>query len=154
MPRSRRDLGGAVLAAALVASAPARAEDAVGTLLGRLAPPAPQGTVKLLSWVEEADRGAELVITFIPEGGVKLVADPGVTVTPVARDGIAWTGAVPLHHARAGLDYFAPPLTLRLPFTGGDGRPVDAAVEYAYCVVDQQCLFGQATVSAATIPQG
>ena len=43
---------------------------------------------------------------------------------------------------------------LRLPFAGVDGKPVEAAVEYAYCVVERQCLFGEARVSAATLPPG
>jgi hypothetical protein len=46
--------------------------------------------------------------------------------------------------------YFDDPPILRLPFDGGDGKPVKASVEYAYCLVDYQCLFGEATVSAAT----
>ena len=50
----------------------------------------------------------------------------------------------------AGRDYFAAPPTIRVPFAGEDGKPVEAEVEYAYCLVDYQCLFGETKVSAPT----
>ena len=36
--------------------------------------------------------------------------------------------------------------------TAEDGKPVEAGVEYAYCLVDYQCLFGEAKVSVPTQP--
>jgi hypothetical protein len=144
-------------AALLSAVTTAHAAEGLDTLLGRLAPPpsAPHATVKVLGWVERVgDDRDELVITLLPEGKAKLVADPGVTVTPVARDGILWSGTRPTSRVEPGTDYFPAPPTLRLPFAGADGRPVEATVEYAYCVVDRQCLFGETRVSAATTPQG
>ena len=59
-----------------------------GDLLDRLGPAkAPEGSVEVLGWVERSPAGAELVVTLVPKGEVKLVADPGVTVTPVPRAG-------------------------------------------------------------------
>lgn len=144
----------AMIAIAMTAGVPARAGDGLDALLGPLAPAAPRASVEVLGWVEQAGGVDELVLRFVPHGGVKLVADPGIVVTPEPRGGITWAGTLPVNHVRPGLDYFPTPVTLRLPFTGADGRPVAAAVEYAYCIVAQQCLFGTAQVSAATTPQG
>jgi hypothetical protein len=147
-------LTAAAATAVVAAPARARAGENLDALLGGLGPAPPRATVKVLGWVERAGGGDELVISFVPEGGVKLVADPGITVTPEPRDGVTWSGNLPLNHAQPGLDYFPAPVTLRLPFTGADGRPVAAAVEYAYCIVAQQCLFDTARVSAGTEPGG
>ena len=60
-----------------------------------------------------------------------------------------------LSRVDADQGYFAEPPTVRVPFAHEDGRPVEAKVEYAYCLVDYQCLFGEATTSAPTqAPQG
>jgi len=149
----------ALAGATLLATGAAAAAEPLATLLGKLAPPAaPRGSVDVVGWVERNGGGggeAELVVTFVPKGAVKLVADPGVTVTPVQRDGIAWRVTAPVSRIDAGEDYFGEPPTLRVPFAGADGKPVEAAVEYAYCLVDYQCLFGETRVSAATdAPRG
>jgi hypothetical protein len=147
-------------AVALVAALPAAegvaAAEPLSTLLGQIAPAkAPEGTVDVVGWVERDGARPELVVTLVPKGQVKLVADPGIVVTPVPRDGISWTAAQPVSRVDASRSYFAGPPTIRLPFTGEDGKPVEAAVEYAYCLVDYQCLFGEARVSAPTqSPEG
>ena len=141
------------LAAALPTIAGAVAAESLSTLLGQIAPAkAPEGTVEVMGWVERDGTRPELVVTLIPKGQVKLVADPGVVVTPVPRDGIEWAAAQPVSRADGGRGYFAEPPTIRLPFAGEDGWPVEAAVEYAYCLVDYQCLFGEARISAPTQP--
>jgi hypothetical protein len=145
----------AVLVASALAGG-AQAAEPLGSLLDKLAPAkAPQGSVEVTSWVERSGRNSELVVQLVPKGRVKLVADPGITVTPVPRAGIAWSAAAPVSEVDTGRDYFTTPPTLRVPFAGEDGKPVEAAVEYAYCLVDYQCLFGEAKVSASTqAPQG
>jgi hypothetical protein len=150
-------LRSAMLAGGLaIAGHAALAEEPLSALLDKLAPAkAPQGSVEVLGWVERAHGGPELVVTLTPKGAVKLVADPGVTVTPVPRAGLAWSTATPVTESDPDLDYFAAPLILRVPFGAEDGQPVEADVEYAYCVVDYQCLFGAAKVAASTrAPQG
>jgi hypothetical protein len=143
-----------VAAGVLGPAAPALAEP-LSALLGRLAPPAPpEGSVEVVSWIEDAATGSELVVTFVPKGQVKLVADPGVTVTPISRDGLTWSADTPVSSLEPGKDYFTQAPTVRLPFTSADGRPVEAAVDYAYCLVDYQCLFGQTQVSALPPPRG
>lgn len=143
----------AVLAAM---SGPAAAADSLGSLLNQIAPPKiPQGSVDVLSWVEQGKQGSELVVSLVPKGQVKLVADPGVTVTPVARNGVAWQDGAPVSKIEPDRDYFAEPPTVRVPFAGNDGKPVEAEVEYAYCLVDYQCLFGTTKVTAPTdVPRG
>ena len=106
--------------------------------------------VRIDGRVESGPEGKEVVITLAPRGGVKLVADPGITVTPTERPGIAWRTPLPRRMVEPGVDYFTPPATVRLPFTTTDDRPVELRVEYAYCVVDFQCFLGEKTLSVAT----
>jgi hypothetical protein len=154
--RRRMLAAGLMLAGTLSLADPVPAAEALDSLLGRLAPTAaPQGTVDVVGWIERDGAQPELVVTLVPKGRVKLVADPGVTVTPLPREGLAWSLAAPVSQVDPGRDYFAEPPTLRIPFAGEDGRPVEAAIEYAYCLVDYQCLFGEARVSVPTqAPQG
>ena len=141
------------LAAALPTLEGAVAAEPLSTLLGQIAPAkAPEGSVDVVGWVERDGTKPELVVTLIPNGQVKLVADPGVVVTPVARDGIKWAATQPVSRVDASRSYLVEPPTIRLPFAGEDGKPVEAAVEYAYCLVGYQCLFGEARVSAPTQP--
>ena len=131
--------------------APATAEQPLSELLGQLGPPkAPKGSVEVMGWVERAGGRPELVVTLVPTGAVKLVADPGVTVTPVPRAGLVWSADQPVSRIDGEHDYFAEPPTIRVPFAGEDGKPIEAEVEYAYCLIDYQCLFGTTRVSAAT----
>ncbi|HEX6011027.1 MAG TPA: hypothetical protein VFY87_04315 [Geminicoccaceae bacterium] len=139
------------LAAILLAIEGVAAAEPLSTLLGQIAPAkTPEGSVDVVSWVERDGTKPELVVTLIPKGQVKLVADPGIVVTPVPRDGISWAAAQPVSRVDGSRNYFAEPPTIRLPFAGEDGKPVEASVEYAYCLVDYQCLFGEARVSAPT----
>ena len=77
------------------------------------------------------------------------MADPGITVTPSARPGLTWRTPLPYRKVEPGIDYLEPPATLRLPFTSSDQEPVELLVEYAYCVVDFQCFFGEETLRVA-----
>jgi hypothetical protein len=142
-----------VLALVLPMAASAAAAEPLATLLDQIAPAkAPEGSVDVVGWVERDGARPELVVTLVPKGQVKLVADPGIVVTPVARDGVEWAAVQPVSRVDGSRSYFAEPPTIRLPFAGEDGKPVEAAVEYAYCLVDYQCLFGEARVSAPTQP--
>lgn len=143
------------LAVLLLTPVAAGAAEPLGALLDKLAPVrAPQGSVEVVGWIERTDARLELVVTLVPKGKVKLVADPGITVTPVRRPGIAWSADAPVSKVDPDRDYFPEPPILRVPFEGEDGKPVEATVEYAYCLVDVQCLFGEAKVRAATQPRG
>ncbi len=106
--------------------------------------------VQIDGWVERGPDGPAVVVTVAPRGGVKLVADPGITVTPTERPGVQWLDPLPQRKVEPGHDYFTPPATVRLPFTASDDRPVELRVEYAYCVVDFQCFLGEETLSVAT----
>ena len=86
----------------------------------------------------------------VPEGETKLVADPGITVTPAARLGVDWQLPLPHRMVDTERDYFDPPATIRLPFTSADDQPLQLLVEYAYCFVDFQCFFGEAELTVAT----
>jgi hypothetical protein len=112
--------------------------------------PEPSGSVRLDAWVETGDAGKEVVVLVIPEGDTKLVADPGITVTPAERPGVDWQLPLPHRMVDAGRDYFEPPAMIRLPFTSADDQPLQLLVEYAYCFVDFQCFFGEAELTVAT----
>jgi len=109
-----------------------------------------QHGVTVEGWVEDGPAGAELVVRIESRGEVKLIADPGITVTPTARPGIVWLTELPHRRVDPALEYFTPPALLRLPFTASDAGPVELLVEYAYCVVDFQCFFGEETLTVAT----
>jgi len=108
------------------------------------------GGVQIDAWVESGDAGREIVVTLAPEGETKLVAEPGITVTPAARLGVEWHLPLPHRMVDTERDYFEPPAMLRLPFTSADEEPVQLLVEYAYCFVDFQCFFGEAQLTVAT----
>lgn len=114
------------------------------------APEAPGG-VRLDAWIESHDAGKEVVVVVTPEGEVKLVADPGITVTPAARLGVAWQAPLPHRMVDPARDYFDPPAMVRLPLTIEDEQPIQLLVEYAYCLVDYQCFFGEEELTVATV---
>lgn len=108
------------------------------------------GSVRLDAWVEDrADGAREVVVVVEPEGRTKLIADPGITITPQARSGIDWRLPLPHRHVDTAQEYFDPPAAVRLPFDASDGRPIEITVEYAYCVVDHQCFFGEEDLTVA-----
>ena len=101
-------------------------------------------------WIEDGPAGSELVVRIAPRGEVTLIADPGITITPIAQPGIAWQIDLPYREVDPAIQYFTPPAVLRLPFTASDDQPVELLVEYAYCVVDFQCFFGEENLTVAT----
>ncbi len=141
-----------------LASGTAAAEEAAGAaetpldqLIDKFNAGAPEHDgVQIDGWVERGPDGPAVVVAVAPRGGVRLVADPGITVTPVQRPGVQWRGPLPQRKIEPGVDYFTPPATVRLPFTSSDDGPVELRVEYAYCVVDFQCFLGEETLSVAT----
>jgi hypothetical protein len=143
------------------AAAPAAGADALpdGTSLDALiqrfdaAPQAaPRGEVRLDAWIESEGAKRSVVISIEPEGETKLIADPGITVAPVAQPGITWLVPLPHRHIDPTREYFDPPAAVRLPFSGEHGLPIELDVEYAYCVIDYQCFFGEETVTAQLRP--
>jgi hypothetical protein len=109
----------------------------------------PQGEVAVSGWMERGAGGTtELVVRVEPRGAAKLVAEPGVVVTPLVRDGVVWPtqGAQTLPTGRS---YLEAPVELRLPVRAADGTDAEAHVEYAYCLADYQCLFGETRVTAS-----
>ena len=128
----------------------AHGENAVaGTALERLieqfdreASPA-EGRVHLDAWIEPGTERDQVVVVVEPRGDFKLVADPGITVTPTAQPGVKWLVPLPLRLVDRASQYFQPPATLRLPFRADGETPLEILVEYAYCLVEFQCFFGE-----------
>jgi hypothetical protein len=114
-----------------------------------------EAEVEIDAWIErgdQADRPNQMVVTLSPKGKTKLNADPGITITPAEQIGIDWQLALPHRHQDQTISYFKPPAMIRMPFTASDDQPVELLVEYAYCLVEYQCFFGEEKLSVA-MPQ-
>jgi len=127
------------------------AKPSLEDLIQKFQSDAPQidAEVQIDAWIEPGsggDEADEIVITILPEGETKLNADPGITVTPADQPGIDWKLPLPHRHQDFSITYFEPPATIRMPFSGSIGQPVEVHVEYAYCLVDYQCFFGEETL--------
>jgi hypothetical protein len=107
------------------------------------------GSVRLDAWIETGRGSDALVVVVEARGEFKLVADPGITVTPTELPGVSWLVPLPYRHVDPEVQYFAPPATLRLPFRARDEQPLEVLVEYAYCVVEYQCFFGEEVLTVA-----
>ena len=156
--RRGRLLAIAAATAALAVSLPlpfARASDDLADLLSSLgpAPAGLTGTIDVTARIERDGETSELVVSLVPVGNAKLVTDPGITVEPVPSANVRWQTKGPVTLTQDGAPYFAAPPTLRVPFDAKSGK-VDARVEYAYCIVDQKCLFGETSVSVPVIQAG
>lgn len=138
----------------LVASSGAVADgNDLDTLLDQYradAPPA-QGSVRLDGWVQGEGEAQRLVVVLEPEGETKLVADPGITLTPVAMPGVRYEEPLPHRTFDPSRDYLDAPATVELRVSGLDGAPVDVTVEYAYCLVNWQCFFGEETLTLTRV---
>lgn len=139
---------------AMLSSATAAGGQSLEDLIKKFDSEAPvvEAEVKIDAWVEPGDgagQPAEMVITILPEGDTKLNADPGITITPADQVGIAWQVALPHRHQDMSITYFDPPAMIRMPFTASDDQPAEILVEYAYCLVDYQCFFGEEMLSVA-----
>jgi hypothetical protein len=106
-------------------------------------------SVHLDAWIEPGAERHQVVVVVEARGDFKLVADPGITVTPTAQPGVEWLVPIPFRHVDPEIPYFSPPATLRLPFRANGVAPVEILVEYAYCVVDYQCFFGEEVLRVA-----
>ncbi len=151
----RRDLFAGLLATLLAAS-PAAATTHLNALLDGLLPPqTPQGRVEVTARIEPAGEHFRLVVELRPLGDAKLVADPGSVLRAEAAEGITWlepeTKAL-----EPGRIYFDGPITLALPFRADGPGEVRARLDYAWCLVGFQCLFGEERVRLplTTVPAG
>jgi hypothetical protein len=138
---------GAIVLGTMLAG-PAQAADQpvdVDRLLEQFNASAPHtnGSIRVNAWTEAGGESDALVVVVEPRGEFKLVADPGITVTPMERSGVEWLVPLPYRHVDSELQYLTPPASLRLPFRASDDQPLEILVEYAYCVVDYQCFFGE-----------
>jgi hypothetical protein len=135
----------------------AQATEELGSLLQDLgvAPAAQkQGRVQVIARIERnpMTKAAQLAIDLVPEGAARLVADPGITVMAVASEGVHWPGGTEARAVLPGVPYFDTPPRLRLPVEAAPGAPVEADVDYAWCLVGWQCLFGSERVRL-TMPE-
>jgi hypothetical protein len=111
--------------------------------------PQTEGSVELDAWIEGGPERTEVVVVLQPQGEFKLVADPGITITPTAQPGVEWLVPLPYRYVDSEIQYFTPSATVRLPFRAAGEPPLEILVEYAYCVVDYQCFFGEQLLTVA-----
>lgn len=157
----RSFLGGIVAGvfAATAAAAQTGADPAAGPALDQLLDrfdadePESQGSVRLDAWVEGPGDEREVVVVVEPEGRTKLVADPGITVSAAEQPGVEWRVPLPHRLVDPEREYFVPPAAVRLPFSAENGQPIQIVVEYAYCVVDFQCFFGEEALTVANVAE-
>jgi hypothetical protein len=148
-----------ILIAAAIAAIAGRADAEHGAaphpdldqLIERFDAGAPQheGSVRLDAWIEAGPERDEVVVVLAPQGEFKLVTDPGITITPTAQPGVEWLVPLPYRQVDPEISYFTPPATVRLPFRAETAQPLEILVEYAYCVVDYQCFFGEELLTVA-----
>jgi hypothetical protein len=112
-------------------------------------PAATNGSVRLDAWIEPGPERDQVVVVVEPQGDFKLVADPGITVTPTAQPGVEWLVPLPHRLVDSESQYLAPPATVRLPFRAQGEAPLEILVEYAYCLVEYQCFFGEEVLRVA-----
>lgn len=141
-----------VLTACLGAPATVRATQDLGSLLSDLGIAAPekrQGQVRVVARIERTAGGSTvLAVDFLPHGEAKLVADPGITLVAMTAEGVRWPEGTEARAVLPGTAYFDRPPELRLPVEAAPGTVVEAEVDYAWCLVGWQCLFGSERVRA------
>jgi len=106
-------------------------------------------SVHLDAWIEPGTERDQVVVVVEPRGDFKLVADPGITVTPTPQPGVEWLVPLPLRLTDRASQYFQPPATVRLPFRADGETPLEILVEYAYCLVEFQCFFAEKVLRVA-----
>jgi hypothetical protein len=111
--------------------------------------PTAADSVHLDAWIELGTERDQVVVVVEPQGDFKLVADPGITVTPTAQPGVEWLVPLPVRLVDAEIPYLAAPATVRLPFRARGEAPLEILVEYAYCLVEYQCFFGEERLTVA-----
>ena len=107
------------------------------------------GSVHLDAWIESGRESDALIVVLEPRGEFKLVADPGITVTPTEQAGVEWLVPLPHRLVDDEVQYLPAPASVRLPFRATGEQPLEVLVEYAYCVVEYQCFFGEELLTVA-----
>lgn len=143
---------GLLALAAVTGPAGAQGLDA---LLRTLAPaPSPEGSVRVDGRVERDGAGAQLVVTLTPLGAARLVADPGIQLTPRPGPAGPWAATGPVGRVEPEAGYFPGPVELRVPVVPGAVGTARADLAYAWCLVDRICLLGEAEVAVPLAATG
>lgn len=122
--------------------------------LFRTIDPAPvrEPGVDIVGWIVREGNDSFVRITVTAQQGAKLVADPGITVNPIEERLDSWIDTASVSHIIEGVSYFDSPPTIDVGRVREDGQPVQVDVSYAYCLVDDICLFGEDRIAIQTRP--
>lgn len=143
----KRAVVAALLLAAATTGSLARAQSLDGLLRDVTGAGASEARIRVDARLEgEADR-LEVVVALAPEGGARLVADPGIQVVPLPGSAGPWAAVGLVEEVGRQGSYFDGPVELRVPVAAGASGEASAEVAYAWCVVERICLFGQALVT-------
>lgn len=150
-------LRGTAILAAFALALPASAQSkALGELFEMVEPrrSEPAGHVDVVGWIERGGQAPILRISITAMDGARLVADPGIRIEPVAETSTLWANAMPLEHVIEGKAYFDTPQTVDVVLSNQGIGLAEANVIFAYCLVDEICLFGEERVSIDTAMTG
>ena len=128
------------------AAADGRTAEPLGSLLRELAGEG-AARIRVEGWIERDEGSRALAVRLVPEGGARLVADPGVQLVPLPGPDGRWAASEAIWLVDSGRSYFEEPVEIRLPVAEGATGSAEAEVAYGWCVVERICLFGTATVS-------
>lgn len=150
-----RQIGRTALFATMLVAMPVADLHAESSKLGALfnqVNPAPvrEPGVSIIGWIEREGANSLVRVSLTPQNGARLVADPGVTIRPIDERLGVWRETTEVAHQLAGVSYFNSPPTIDVGYVLEDGEPIHADVNYAYCLVDDICLFGEERIEILT----
>lgn len=113
--------------------------------------PKPEAGVNIVGWIER-DHSTSLVrVSLQAQPGARLVADPGISIRPVEDRLGVWQTGQEISHWVEGQAYFTSAQTVDVGSVAEDGLPIRVDVHFAYCLVDDICLFGEERVEIETL---
>lgn len=140
-----------ILTLALLTLALARAaiaQSLESLLRGVSLPPArSEAYVRVEGAIQEQKGARALVVRLTPVGEARLVADPGIQAIALPGPSGPWAAVERLEIVDREQRYFDGPVELSVPVRDGASGEAAVAVEYAWCRIEQICLFGGATVA-------
>lgn len=111
---------------------------------------APKKSVDVFGWIERSGTKSLARVSLTPKSGTRLVANPGVTITPVSESGSQWLSYEEVYFGLDGATYFDSAPVIDIGPVLENGEPVSADISFAYCVIESICLFGEERIEIAT----
>lgn len=110
----------------------------------------PEASVDIVGWIERDNSTSLVRVSLQAQPGARLVADPGISIRPVEERLGVWQTDQEISHWVEGQAYFMSAQTVDVGSVAEDGLPIHVDVHFAYCLVDDICLFGEERVEIQT----